>query len=417
MGNSRNQFNSSPDYFGDAFNNSIQRFANSARGQLILARYKPTTVTRTEPIGAGGMQMFTETVWTNDKGDKITIDPTTKQQAIEYRAKHPIRDASENFGNQLLFDAITLGQGSLWKYGIMPILKSPTIQKVIGDVALGTAINEAGNNIHQKVSGSKNGYMDDAFDTIGGNNISNPYAKEGTKFIFNLLNPAYLVGASTSQPVTNFFANADDFLINTKRGYDFVNNRVRLQNNFNNSVKSTIFDNIPIKHATVAKNGITRGSQMNAFSDNDVGFHVSPPGSNTYKIIADNSEEPMVIRTGILPISSNYKISSAIDEGIWDSSFNPDLYYSRPWNYNVNLENIHMQNAIQVGEVSPIIQYINRFENPGAKDLAIFDSSIIPPLSKNLFTHYNPISALEDYYNNVNNWKIQVLQPEELMYE
>lgn len=40
--------------------------------------------------------------------------------------------------------------------------------------------------------------MDDAFDTIGGNNISNPYVKEGTKFIFNLLNPAYLVGASTS---------------------------------------------------------------------------------------------------------------------------------------------------------------------------------------------------------------------------
>lgn len=170
-------------------------------------------------------------------------------------------------------------------------------------------------------------------------------------------------------------------------------NKLRFRRTWADSVKNTELYNTDIIHATPANNGITKGSQIQTSSLNDVGFFVTDSQSKTPQIIVANSPESMVIREGNLLTSSNTPfVDLGQDLGLWSSTFNPGLYRNRPWNYHVQLDNPTMQDAIRMVDSTPVGKYINAFENPGTTDIVIYDPNLVQ-LSKNIHQPYKPITS------------------------
>lgn len=75
---------------------------------------------------------------------------------------------------------------------VAPYLAPGTVSaNLIGNTAAGLATSEASNMLYKGITGSQNGYMEDAFNFLGGNRISNPYVHDVSKFILNLFDPAF----------------------------------------------------------------------------------------------------------------------------------------------------------------------------------------------------------------------------------
>lgn len=185
-----------------AFIKAFDNYKNSSEG-LKAQGYIPTIRMKSLPTGAGGMQSFAETVWVDQDGNEVAkTGPTSEQQQQDYIATHPTKDASETFGNRALFYILTGGAGAA--NGGFNFLLGDAGRRAVGGIALGTAAE----NFGQLAYGGD--YMGDAFNFIGGDNISNPYVREGARFGWSLLNPAYAIGGAGVRPFTNNWINASN---------------------------------------------------------------------------------------------------------------------------------------------------------------------------------------------------------------
>lgn len=144
---------------------------------------------------------------------------------------------------------------------------------------------------------------------------------------------------------------------------------------FNNSIKNTYFVNVPIEH--VSNNGVTLGSNLNAASDWDVGFHFSPRWSPTTSNIQEATNAPFV-RTGTWTYTNNTKPVFVIDKGNWTYDFNPEIYKG------LNPGNTPTENALALTQRNPNYVYTNVFEGKGNTSYMTTEPSFGVQLSKNI---------------------------------
>lgn len=376
------KWDTGPNYLQEGFANAVRNLAMTPEGQAILNGGKRQTVYKFIPIG-DEIKMFPEEQYVDKDGNVVsTRGPSAFEQASAYGQAHPRKDPIAE-GGWLLFDALTLGQGSLWKHGINPIARrvwnSPTARKLIADMALGTAVHEAANTGYKVVSGSNNGYMTDAFNYLGGNNISNNYLRTGAEFGFNLLDPAWWFGGS----ITNKFAEKS-----LEAGETAVKNyqasqkalKDQLKEELENSVENTEFVNMPMEQ--VSKNGITIGSALEKGTE---GFHFSPEGSPTSLTIQNSMGYPYK-RIGTFTYTNNTAPIKTTDVG----------YFGRGWNSTFDAQ-------VDAGNTN--FWYTNGFEGNGNVSFLTTEPHFGIQLSKNIQAPLNTEHSIIIGNQNINTGK------------
>lgn len=169
--------------------------------EALTERYgEPQQRIKRMPLPGGGMKTTIYQAWIDEDGNEVKIDgPTPEEQHAQYLAEHPAKDASETLENYLLFGALTGGAGAA--LGGFSGALGNTARTLIGDMALGEAVHQTGNLIYG------GDYMQDAFNYIGGNNISNPLWRDIAFFGFGLADPSYWMGGWANNALSKSFAS------------------------------------------------------------------------------------------------------------------------------------------------------------------------------------------------------------------
>lgn len=162
---------------------------------------------------------FPEVVWTSPSGEEFIEGPTASDQLKTQ--PDTWRDPSENILNDVLFAALSGGAGIAngaakeTATGLTSLLAKPAIGKAFGELTAGLTLSEIANAGYNKVTGSKQGYMNDAYDKL----FANKYGIENDgdnigRFLFNLADPAFYVTGGKSIDIANSINNNVEKTVN-----------------------------------------------------------------------------------------------------------------------------------------------------------------------------------------------------------
>lgn len=185
-----------------AWQRNLTNYANSVEGMRARGWQEKERFI-TQPTQSGDMKPFKEKYFIDNNGNEHIVGDDSFTQSVNYNISHPKQDP---YNNTLNWGMFTFGTGIANPSfaGFIPGTKGGNL---LGSLAGGVVLDQSLNKGYQFLTGSKNHYTDDAFNYIGGNNISNPYLQTGARFAFDFINPINYIpisGSKIASKINNF---------------------------------------------------------------------------------------------------------------------------------------------------------------------------------------------------------------------